>query len=395
VNASDGFYARVPGFSRFTECLRHEHYHPLPEDWSVVLTDVRGSSRAIAEGRYKEVNAMAAASVVAVLNAVRPLPVPYVFGGDGTTACVPETCVEQVQPALVAARDLAAERFDLDLRIGVVPLRSLRACGYELQVAKFQPHADFEQAMFSGTALGMAEEWLKDPAPDNPYLIRHSNRAEASIFRGFECRWAEIPSPHEETVALLVEATDPQHRHATLGKVLEEIVSLYGDEAAYHPVREHDLRLAAHPRLLRVESGVRTAFQPQWRWWRYLLDLEILRFVGSGLMAFGVVTGGVHWGRYKRQFVLNSDYRKFDERLRMVIAGNRAQRDALTQRLEGHRLHGRIHYGLHVAPSALVTCIVNDYDKNHLHLLDASNGGYALASAEMKRQKQADPSAAA
>ena len=46
---------------------------------------MRDSTRAIAEGRYKDVNMIGAACINAVLNISRKKSVPYVFGGDGAT----------------------------------------------------------------------------------------------------------------------------------------------------------------------------------------------------------------------------------------------------------------------------------------------------------------------
>ncbi len=40
------------------------------------------------------------------------------------------------------------------------------------------------------------------------------------------------------------------------------------------------------------------------------------------------------WGKYKDTLVTNTDFRKFDGNLRMVISGNAVQRDSLEQFLK-------------------------------------------------------------
>lgn len=45
--------------------------------------DIRGSTRAIEEGRYKQVNMVGAAVITAVLNACAGYEIPFVVGGDG------------------------------------------------------------------------------------------------------------------------------------------------------------------------------------------------------------------------------------------------------------------------------------------------------------------------
>ena len=89
TRGDSGFYAALPDFADFAEFTDPAHYRPAPADWLVVVTDIEGSTRAIAEGRYKDVNMLAAAGIVAVLNVVGGTEIPFVFGGDGATLLVP------------------------------------------------------------------------------------------------------------------------------------------------------------------------------------------------------------------------------------------------------------------------------------------------------------------
>jgi hypothetical protein len=43
-------------------------------------------------------------------------------------------------------------------------------------------------------------------------------------------------------------------------------------------------------------------------------------------------------------------------------------------------------YGIHITDAAVVTCPVFQYHKNHIHFVDGSNGGYAMASKQLKEQ---------
>lgn len=53
-----------------------------------MVTDVRGSTGAIEDGRYRDVDALGVASIIALCNALPELDLPYVFGGDGATLLV-------------------------------------------------------------------------------------------------------------------------------------------------------------------------------------------------------------------------------------------------------------------------------------------------------------------
>ena len=106
-------------------------------------------------------------------------------------------------------------------------------------------------------------------------------------------------------------------------------------------------------------------------------------------MANKTKTASTDWGAYKARLVANTDCRKFDDVLRMVIAGSVEQRTRLRARLEALRDAGRIAFGMHVSDSSLITCIITDYTFDHVHFLDGSNGGYAAASIELKAQLKA------
>jgi hypothetical protein len=388
TNSNDSFYQQLPGFQAFSDVAHQHRYRPLPPDWWVAISDVKGSTEAIRNGRYREVNAIGVASIVALLNKVRPLEIPYVFGGDGATACLPASVLEEAKSALRAARALSQQEFGLELRVGLVPVSEIEKAGYQVLVARYQPHPWFGQAMFLGGGLGHAEKLVKDPRPDNPWLLEVGEGGADNCFDGFECRWNEIPSPHGETIALLVQVSeaDEQARDQLYDQILARIGEIYGDENHYHPLREEGLKLAKSMGGVAGEAMIRTAFGGMMAriWW--MLKARLLVSVGEYLMNKGVTTESTDWGGYKSRLIANSDYRKLDEVLRMVISGTPQQREALRQALEGWRGEGRIVFGIHAAPTALITCVVSDYANNHVHFLDAANGGYALAAKEMKGQ---------
>ncbi|MCM8794356.1 MAG: DUF3095 family protein [Candidatus Omnitrophica bacterium] len=47
--ASEQFYAQLPVYDSFTDLLDPALYAELPDDWYVVIADVRGSTQAIRE----------------------------------------------------------------------------------------------------------------------------------------------------------------------------------------------------------------------------------------------------------------------------------------------------------------------------------------------------------
>jgi hypothetical protein len=383
----DDFYETLPVFGDFVDLTRLDLYQPLPDDWWVAVADIRGSTRAISEGRYRDVNSISAAAMAAVLNACKPLQIPYVFGGDGISVCVPSSCRQAVGNALLAVRQLAQADFNLDLRIGLVPMAVIRQQGSDVLVARFQPHAHFQQAMFYGGGLGWVEGALKkDPVAVNVQISSPDYQPQAS-FDGFECRWQAVRSHQDETLTIMVQALvdDPQQAALVYQTVIAALEEFCGDVKHYHPLRPDLLRLARSPLALLSESRIRRAFGHAWQRWLHTGVVFLRLLVGRYLMQTDVRDNG--WAGYRSRLMANSDFRKCDEVLRMVIAVDTPARQKLEVWLQRAFEEGKLVYGLQISQAALITCLVSDHVHQHVHFLDGDQGGYALAASQLKQQR--------
>ena len=162
MSDTSGLYQKLPLYSDFTGLTEPAYYQDLPADWLLVISDVQGSTEAIQAGRYKEVNALGASVIIAVLNITKPLLIPFVFGGDGASLCIPPGYNDKIEPALRAARQLAEDCYGLDLRVGIVPMTAVLDAGLKVKVARYQVSANYTQAVVTGGGLSYAEDLLKD-----------------------------------------------------------------------------------------------------------------------------------------------------------------------------------------------------------------------------------------
>jgi hypothetical protein len=95
---------------------------------------------------------------------------------------------------------------------------------------------------------------------------------------------------------------------------------------------------------------------------------------------------GIHSTRFQRELVQNSDFRKFDDGLRMTVDCTLATADTVEERLAAARQAGACHFGTHRQPAANVTCFVPSATRSdHMHFVDGAAGGYAAAAAKLKR----------
>jgi hypothetical protein len=101
--------------------------------------------------------------------------------------------------------------------------------------------------------------------------------------------------------------------------------------------------------------------------------------------ATGVTIGGYNGRAYAASLPTHSDFRKFADSLRMVIDCTVSEADAIESMLAESQRAGLIDFGTHRADAALLTCFVQTTnDAGHVHFVDGSDGGYAMAAQRLK-----------
>ena len=382
------FYRDLAALESFAEAIGTARHAQVPGDWWIVVADVVGSTKAIEAGAYKKVNTVGVACIAAVVNVDRGVEMPFVFGGDGATFAVPDTLRERVIPALREAQRLARQSFELLLRVGMVRVSSLLDDGLSVRLAKIRLSPNVTQPAFSGRGWEEAERMVKDPRVQGVLRVQEQDGPCEGSFEGFECRWQGVPSFNDHKLALLVAAVsdDAEVNLASYRNVSDKIAQIYGDISSYHPLRADQMRLSFNPRQLSHEWRVRSSSLGVWGRVKYFARMLLLNLAGAYLFARKMDTQTVRWSRYIDEMVENSDVRKFDGVLRMVMDGSEAQYRDLHSYLEGQHREGRLAYGMHKSREALVTCIVFSYNGNHVHFVDGSDGGYAMAARGLKAQ---------
>lgn len=382
---TDRFYASLPEVKDFSGLTEAATYTPLPDNWALVVADVMNSTSAIQKGNYKAVNTVGVSVIAAVLNVLRPLEIPYIFGGDGAVLCIPERFSDRVRPALAATLAMAVRSFGLILRAAVFPATFLRQQGSDLLIARCRVSDHYVQCGLAGGGVEAAESMLKEGSLPAAYVVT-PDQSESADYTGLECRWQEIRSPWGETVAIIVRANagHPEHLR-THAAVLRAVESIYGDGERCRPVTEGAVRAAFSYKVLQNELRVKHANQGMLGvFWR-LMILRAVVLYGWLLMKLRIRIHDTQWGDYKKDLVANTDFKKFDGALRLVLSGSPRQREQLEQVLLWMKQRGDVTYGIHVADSAIITCLVEQRQGGHFHFVDAAGGGYAEAARAIKQ----------
>ena len=376
-DGTDIFYGKIPVFRGFDRLMDPALYTPLPDDWTVGVADIVESTKAIANQRYKAVNMAGAAVIAAVTNALDGREFPFVFGGDGASFAVSPDDLDRAREALAATAAWVREDLDLVMRVALVPVKDIRARGLDVRVARFGPSSNLSYAMFSGGGLGWADAAMKR----GEFAVPPAQPGVQPDLSGLSCRFEEIPTTRGLILSVLVvpaKDADP----VAFRKVIEDVINLVerspdagrpvpsnGPPLRWPPSGvEYEARAARGGTLLKRRTVV-LAFTL----WAYVV------------LRFRIKVGSFVPKNYVQQVVENSDFRKYDDGLRMILDCTEELERALAQLLANAAVNKVVRYGLHGQDAAMMTCFAPSVMRSdHVHFIDGARGGYASAATALK-----------
>ncbi|MBX3567752.1 MAG: DUF3095 domain-containing protein [Rhizobiaceae bacterium] len=378
IAPTGAFTDTLAPLSAFEGVIDPANYTPLPDGWLLATADIVGSTKAIGAGQYKSVNMAGASVISALLNALGRQDLPFVFGGDGALVAVPGEAREIAREALAATRRWVSDELGLQLRAALIPISNIRAAGLDVRVALFRPTEHVAYAMFSGGGASWAETEMKA----GRYEVPAAPSGTRPDLTGLSCRWDPIRSQHGDIVSIIAVPV-PGGDMRAFQDLVSEIIALAGaEDRAGHPVpsRGPDLvfSLAGVDREARAQAPAGKRFATK------------LGIVGQIALVWVLTKLGLKLGRfdpvvYARDVASNTDFRKFDDGLKMTVDLDAATTGAIEARLAEAERAGICRFGVHRQNSALMTCIVaTPLHRDHMHFVDGAAGGYAVAAANLK-----------
>jgi hypothetical protein len=386
IAADEEFLTGLPVFRHFEDVADPALYRALPPDWGLAIADIVDSTAAIGTGRYKAVNMAGAAVISGVSNSLGRHDLPFVFGGDGAAVAVPPHGLPVARAALSNVQRWVKDDLDLAMRVALVPVEDIRKNGFDIRVARFQASEDVSYAMFSGGGNSWAETRMKE----GQYALPVAEAGERPDLTGLSCRWNPIPTNHGKVVSIIA-VPGPSRDMSAFRQLVIDLVDLAEQDARHgHPVPEDGPKLGFVREGLGLEARAGAAYHDVWGKTR-----RSLRILGENLLVNFLGVTGLSLGRfsaahYRRSVASNTDFRKFDDGLKMTVDIDITRLEKIRSRLEAGRLWGSCYYGLHEQDAALMTCIVpSPLSKDHMHFVDGADGGYAAAASRLKAQMQA------
>ncbi len=378
---SKDFYSKLESFGQFEEFTRKEIYHALPEDWVVVVTDIRNSTKAIDDGLYKEVNLIGAASITQAMLSLDSQNIPFVFGGDGASLCIHQKDSDAVAKQLGKLQVLSQQNFGLELRVAIISIRDIRRCNFDVLVVKLEITKGKYIALFRGGGLAQADTLAKQQY--KKYAIAAISD-ELDSLSGLSCRWSPIPSRKGKVVSVLVMARDIGAMN-----VYQELISkfrliLRREISESNPVLDNLVQYKSVKQALAEELKYhRSCFSKSFLFRLIDIILAVLIFKHR----VNPVSHAFDSKQYLESIGTHSDFRKFDDTLRLIMDCSAEELESLKSMLDKSFREGVLFYGLYSSDQALMTCFVETTRQGgHLHFIDGGDGGLAMAAKQLKVQ---------
>jgi hypothetical protein len=362
----------------FSDAFDEAAHAPIPDDWTIAVTDVVRSRDHIANGRYKAVNMAGVAMISAAMNELGSREIPYVFGGDGAALALAPAEAQQLAPVLGSLIAMIAEELDMELRAALVPMSRIRADGFDVKVRPVRVSDAMTNYAFTGGGISHAEKLMKG----GEYRVAKGPAGSRPNLEGLSCRWTPITTQGRKIVSLIVEPGEHAST-AEFSQIAHRLLAMLGMEGdggspipkagpgITWPVKGSDLEA-------RATRGNRS-----------LWSMRLLLYVQTLLIWFlfksGMPLGSFNPVRYQEVTGLNTDFRKVQDGLRMTVSMSPGELEKLNAFLEKHRAEGKLRYGASVQDSAVLTCYVPSVmEDGHFHFLDGAGGGYAAAASAMR-----------
>lgn len=381
--ANSRFYSDLPAITDFSAVTQAQSFRDAPADWSVVIADIVNSTEAVAAGKYKTINMIGAACIAAATNAYDETAIAYAFGGDGATLLVPPAALDPVGSALAALQGRSQSAFELQLRVGIVPVQDILDQDRAVRVAKLRLSPGNNLALLAGGGFALADRLVKSPETGPRYLVRQENSRGEPDVSHLSCRWEKLTPRNGVMAALLVEAiggSDPE-RDARYAEALETVQMVLGDLGAHAPANDFSLDFDWPPKGAFLEALTLDG---------RLRPKRLAGILGQAALQWAAHRFGLKFGDYdgpvyQQQVQSNTDYRRFDDMIRLVLDCSSQEVSNLQEALDALEEQGTIRYGLHVSQQALMTCLLFDLaDSRHIHFIDADEGGFTLAARQLK-----------
>ncbi|RYZ91335.1 MAG: DUF3095 family protein [Proteobacteria bacterium] len=352
----------------------------------VVIADVRGSTAAILDGRFREVNLAGAACVAAIRNVYSPEVVPYVFGGDGATFLVEDSELEKCLLILRGVQGIVRETLFLRLTVGHMSMKDIRARGGEVRYGFVHWAQKDSLPFFRGDGIALAEQEIKRRDDDERGPIE-TNVLNANV-EGLSCKHLAFESTRGRVLSIVVQ---PFGEVKEIDAILDQIFQVLSEGGELDRLRPVSLQNTHRPILApswRTEARVQGRGLGFSSLVKAQLKTIVESFLGHIFIRFNIknpILGDPLY--YQARMLQQSDWIKMDGCLRLVLDATPEEEKKILNLLDQLSTENKVIYGFYASSSTVMTChFQSGITDQHTHFIDGFNGGLTQAATDLKNK---------
>ncbi|QXP55198.1 DUF3095 family protein [Cellulophaga sp. HaHa_2_95] len=357
-----------------------DNFQRIPDDWYIIVTDIKGSTVSVEKGLSELVNLIATGSIVAALNIAKKhtIDIPFFFGGDGATLLIPSMLLQEIMEALIIHQENIQKEFGIDLRVGNIAVSHAYKNNQELKIAKASINELHTIPVILGNGLHFAEKTIKSRDLDFEFEVKNKQKALLDL-NGMECRWNKIPPPENsnEVVSLLINAMQESEQASIFQNILEKTDEIYGPLQSRSPISIDKLELKFNYK--RIKTELKAGHK------NFSL-VNFLKVWFSGMIGKYMYLPNNQGQKYLNELKQLSDILVMDGRINMVISGSPKQRKLFTKYLDDLEKNELIIYGIYVSKKSIMSCYVQNRNAKHIHFVDGGSSGYTRAAKVLKQK---------
>jgi hypothetical protein len=263
----------------------------------------------------------------------------------------------------------------------MVSVGEIRRNGHDVRVGRYAVSDNISIAMFSGGGVAWADAAMKR---DEISVPRAPPGARPDL-SGLSCRFEQFPTQYGRILSVLVLPADIVRMSAFRAVVRQIIDMVERSSECGRPAVREAMQLKWPPQGCDLEAlASRKTGEPVGI---SKIKVYVRTFLYFLIMRFDLRVGRFVPKKYLSEVAANSDYRKFDDALRMIVDCSPGMAQKIEDTLAAAEKEGHIRYGCHRENAAIMTCFApSPANPSHVHFIDGAQGGYAVAAAALKQR---------
>jgi len=277
MKSTTNFYSNLPvNDSPVSKLIGDKSkFSTLPEDWHILVADIRNSTAAVQNGNHNHVNLVATGCVIAILNLAEThnIAVPFFFGGDGASFLIPEEIREKSLSVLEKHNRNTKKNFGFSLAVGALSVAEIYDRNIELKIARVNVNKALNIPVILGNGLHYAENKIK-----TEYFSKEIIPDETRLnLTGMECKWDRIKPPKkgQEVISLIIAGCEETDFSKVYSKIMASIDDIYGSIGRRKPVSVRRLKIKAGLQRIKDEMKIKLG---KWSFTEFIKNFMVANF---------------------------------------------------------------------------------------------------------------------